>query len=213
MDSKFIKKLKIKEGDKICLINSPAGFKNKLPSGITTSAKLQGKFDAVFLFITKKTELEKMLPAAKKSLNEKAMLWVSYPKQTSKIKADINRDTGWKVLQKINLRPVAFISIDETWTSFGLRNEPIPGEKVKEINPELDKHVNKDKRIVTAPKDLEAEFKKNILAKKYFESLAFSHKKEYAEWIIGAKKPETRQARVIKTIEKLNAGKKNPSEK
>jgi len=213
MDSQLVNKLKIKEGDKLCLINAPGDFKKKLLPGTSTSNKLQGKFDAVFLFITKKAELEKMLATAAKSLNGKAMLWVSYPKQTAKVKADINRDTGWKILQKTNLRPVAFISIDNTWTAFGLRNESIPGKKIKEANPELEKHINREKKIVTAPKDLETEFKKSKAAKKYFESLAFSHKREYVEWILSAKRQETRQARVKGTLEKLNKGKKNPSEK
>ena len=56
-------------------------------------------------------------------------------------------------------------------------------------------------------------FTKNRNAKEVFDELAFSHKKEYVEWITGAKKEETRTARLEKTIEKLTSGKRNPSEK
>jgi uncharacterized protein YdeI (YjbR/CyaY-like superfamily) len=68
-------------------------------------------------------------------------------------------------------------------------------------------------REVATPSDLEHLFTKHRGAKEVFDQLAFSHKKEYVEWITGAKKEETRLARLEKTIEKLTSGKKNPSEK
>ncbi len=59
----------------------------------------------------------------------------------------------------------------------------------------------KDKSIVT-PSDVEKAFKKTkVLA--YFDSLAFSHRKEYIQWIESAKKEETRTKRIEQAIEKL----------
>ena len=59
----------------------------------------------------------------------------------------------------------------------------------------------KDKTIVT-PIDVEKAFKKaKVLA--YFDSLAFSHRKEYVQWIESAKKEETRTKRILQAIEKL----------
>lgn len=59
----------------------------------------------------------------------------------------------------------------------------------------------KDKTIVT-PDDVEKAFKKaKVLA--YFDSLAFSHRKEYVQWIESAKKEETRTKRIEQAIEKL----------
>jgi uncharacterized protein YdeI (YjbR/CyaY-like superfamily) len=37
----------------------------------------------------------------------------------------------------------------------------------------------------------------------FFESLAFTHKKEYIRWITSAKRPETKQARMAKMLEML----------
>jgi Bacteriocin-protection, YdeI or OmpD-Associated len=213
MDNQLIKKLKLKDVKNLCLLNAPAGFKEKLSGTLKISTKMNIQFDVIISFIKSKSELEKLLPTAKKSLQEKAMLWVCYPKQTSKIKSDINRDSGWRILEQSKLRPVAFISIDETWTAFGLRNEKILEKKIKAVNPELEKLVNKENKIVMAPADLEFALKKNRNAKVYFELLSYSHKKEYVEWIVGAKKSETRIARIKGTIQKLNSGKKNPSDK
>ena len=59
----------------------------------------------------------------------------------------------------------------------------------------------KDKTIIV-PEDVEKQFKKaKVLA--YFDSIAFSHRKEYIQWIESAKKVETRTKRIEQAIEKL----------
>ena len=42
-----------------------------------------------------------------------------------------------------------------------------------------------------------------------FDGLAPSHRKEWVRWVEEAKKPETRAARITKTVESLRAGKKS----
>ena len=37
-----------------------------------------------------------------------------------------------------------------------------------------------------------------------FNKLSYSHKREYVNWIEAAKKPETRQRRILETIRKLS---------
>lgn len=60
---------------------------------------------------------------------------------------------------------------------------------------------SKDKTVVI-PDDVKATFKSaKILT--YFESLAYSHRKEYIMWITDAKKEETRMNRINQAIEKL----------
>jgi bifunctional DNA-binding transcriptional regulator/antitoxin component of YhaV-PrlF toxin-antitoxin module len=44
----------------------------------------------------------------------------------------------------------------------------------------------------------------------FFESLSYTHRKEYCRWIIEAKKEETRARRLEKAIEMLRAGVKTP---
>jgi uncharacterized protein YdeI (YjbR/CyaY-like superfamily) len=56
-------------------------------------------------------------------------------------------------------------------------------------------------------------FNKNKQAAVFFEGLAFTHKREYVEWIISAKKDDTKQLRLKTVIEKLCLGKKNINEK
>jgi hypothetical protein len=66
-------------------------------------------------------------------------------------------------------------------------------------------------RVVEAPKDLAAALKKNAAAKAAWEALSFTHKKEHADALLDAKKPETRERRLDKTIEMLLAAPKKKS--
>ena len=63
-------------------------------------------------------------------------------------------------------------------------------------------------RQIEIPKDLAKELKKDKQAKAFFDKLSYTHRKEYVNWINEAKREETRQNRIAKTIEMLKEGKK-----
>ena len=63
-------------------------------------------------------------------------------------------------------------------------------------------------RVIEIPKDLMKELKKDKDAKTFFDKLSYTHQKEYVRWVEEAKKEETRQNRIIKTIEMLKKGKR-----
>ena len=68
--------------------------------------------------------------------------------------------------------------------------------------------VDVEERIITVPEELKRLFKSEKAAKVYFEKLSYTHQREYVTWINEAKKDETRQNRIAKTIELLKQGKK-----
>jgi hypothetical protein len=77
------------------------------------------------------------------------------------------------------------------------------GDQVKvTVEPDI------EPRVVEIPKDLLKEFKKDKEIKAFFEKLAYSHQREYVAWIEAAKREETRQSRVLKTIEMLKKNRK-----
>lgn len=77
------------------------------------------------------------------------------------------------------------------------------GDTIK-VTVELDT----EPRILELPKELIKELKKDKIAKTFFDTLSYSHQREYVLWINEAKKEETRLKRVTKTIEMLQKGKK-----
>jgi uncharacterized protein YdeI (YjbR/CyaY-like superfamily) len=63
-------------------------------------------------------------------------------------------------------------------------------------------------RVIEIPKDLLKELKKDKEARTFFDKLSYTHRKEYVRWVEEAKREETRQNRIVKTIEMLKKGKK-----
>jgi len=64
---------------------------------------------------------------------------------------------------------------------------------------------------VKLPDDLAAALKKNKKQADFFNTFSFTNKKEYIEWIVTAKREETRTERINGTIERLGKGWKNPA--
>ena len=63
-------------------------------------------------------------------------------------------------------------------------------------------------RMIEIPKDLMKELKKDKEAKAFFDKLSYTHQKEYVRWVEEARKEETRQNRIVKTMEMLKQGKR-----
>jgi hypothetical protein len=63
-------------------------------------------------------------------------------------------------------------------------------------------------RQIAAPADLEKALRKNNKAASVFAALSYSCRKEYIDWITGAKQEATRANRIGKAVEMLAAGQK-----
>lgn len=67
---------------------------------------------------------------------------------------------------------------------------------------------DEEKRTVNAPPLLQKELAKNKAARANWEKLSFTHKKEMAQAILGAKLEETRTRRLAKVMDVLKTGTK-----
>ena len=143
--------------------------------------------------------MNKSIPFCIKTLKDGGIFWISYPKKSSNIKTDLTRDIGRDILQELNWRPVSQISIDDTWSSLRLK----PVEKVKLKKDDSNEYIDNEKRIVRLPDDFKKILNQNKKAAETFDSLSFTHKKEYVKWIIESKKKETRIKRIKSAVEKL----------
>lgn len=74
------------------------------------------------------------------------------------------------------------------------------GERV-----EVTMEVDTAPRTVAIPADLTAALSKSTAAKVRFDKLSYTHRKEYAQWLESAKRPETRTRRLKQIIDKLTA--------
>ena len=119
--SDLARKLKLKSGSKAALIHAPQNYLQALQHDVEISSSLRGKFDWVQIFVKNKAELEALAPRAASALKPESILWITFPKGSSKIQSDLTRDKGWEEVQKLDLKWINLVSIDETWSAFSMR--------------------------------------------------------------------------------------------
>ena len=120
-ESPLAKKMKLKSGLKASVINAPENYMDELRHDAAISPTLNGKFDWIQIFVRNKAELEALAPKVVKALKPESMLWISFPKGTSKIQSDLTRDQGWEVLRDLDLKWINLVSVNGTWSAFSLR--------------------------------------------------------------------------------------------
>jgi len=220
--SALAKKLQVKPGSRWLLYNAPANYPEQLeplPDGARTSLNINGSFDGVQLFVKNSDELIRDLKiiAPILKLKTETILWVIYPKKTSKIPTDLEMMSSWDELDKYDLNGVAAVAVDETWTA--LRFRPTQFVKFSDtFNNEIPKNeyaqfINIANKQVTLPPEIAEILKDNTTAMNNYQSLSYSNRKEYVLWILTAKQEKTKAERLVKMVEKLEAGKKNPGDK
>jgi hypothetical protein len=117
-------KLFIKENYTVLLVNEPEGYKvklGKLPKNVSLVTKSSDQVDLIQVFVSSKSELESQLRELKPLLRPQGLLWVTYPKGTSMVKVDINRDVIRECVEAIGFRAVAQVAIDEKWSALRLK--------------------------------------------------------------------------------------------
>ena len=125
MTSPLAKKLLIKPGQRMRLINAPAGYAERLaplPEG-SVLVEEGRDLDFVQFFVTDRAELKATLPAVIESLKYDGLCWVTYPKRASKVPTDLTRDVIWAMLREDGLATISNISIDDIWSALRIRPE------------------------------------------------------------------------------------------
>lgn len=129
-ESALAKKMKLKPDSRAVIIHAPEHYADELeplPEGVTLAEKLQGKFDWLQLFVKNQAGLEKQLPQVLRAMKPESILWLTFPKGTSKIQTDLTRDKGWDALRAAHLKWLTLISVNDTWSAFAVRPYK-PGE-------------------------------------------------------------------------------------
>lgn len=214
------KKLQFKPGKHWLLFNAPANYLTllePLPDDSSVSYEAKGDFDGVQLFVKNSQELIENLRIVVPVMRPDTIFWVIYPKKSSGIVSDLEMMSSWDELGKYGYGGVAAAAIDITWTALRFR----PKEQTKtsdtcneEIRQnEYSQWIDVDNRIVRLPDEIKTVLEKNQSALANYEKLSYSNRKEYVLWVLTAKQEKTKSERLVKLVEKLETGKKNPSEK
>lgn len=117
------KKLGIKEGFTVKLINQPENYFNlfvDVPENVKVTTKAKSNIDFIHYFTTSKLNLSKDMPALKIQLSQDGMIWVSWYKKSAKIPTDVTEDVVRAVALKNGLVDIKVCAIDEVWSGLKL---------------------------------------------------------------------------------------------
>lgn len=117
------RKLGIKPGHRVSLVNPPPAFEKTLgdlpDDVIVSTSPADGEADVVLLFTDRRADLERGVPEQARRIYPSGALWVGWPKRASKVPTDVTGDVVREVALAAGLVDVKVCAIDETWS--GLR--------------------------------------------------------------------------------------------
>lgn len=111
-DAALLKKLQVKGARRLCVAHAPAGFDG-------TGGVPAGEADVLLMFTPTRADLTACLDGLR--AREDAVLWVAYPKLSSRLAGDMHRDIIRDLVLRWGLEVVGAIAIDADWSALRLK--------------------------------------------------------------------------------------------
>jgi hypothetical protein len=111
-DKPIAERLQVKNGRKLAIVGAPPAVDRLIGA---PRAK-PGAAEVVLLFVRDRAELDKKLPQLL-AAPATAILWLAYPKLTSKLAGDLSRDVIHDTVPAHGLDTVSQIAIDNDWSA------------------------------------------------------------------------------------------------
>jgi hypothetical protein len=115
------KKLGIKDGFTIALYHLP-DYYFKLFTDFPTVKKVtnNSKVDFIHYFAIKESQLIKDIYKLKNQIEQNGMIWISWPKKSSRVETDVTEDVVRTIALKNGLVDIKVCAVDETWSGLKL---------------------------------------------------------------------------------------------
>ena len=113
------KKLGIKEGSRIGLVNPPENFQSELrelPNNVEFLQRLTNSLDIILFFVRTERELARDFSKLAKKLTTNGMIWIAWPKKSSGLSTDLSFNRVQRIGLDAGLVDVKICAIDETWS-------------------------------------------------------------------------------------------------
>jgi len=175
------------------------------------------KIDFVLVFAINQSQLLNIMKEILPAMHTNTKLWVAFPKTTSKIVSNLNREGAWDYFTEQGFDNEESIEVDNMWNASRFKkneNFIVKAENVEAVKERIElKGIEFEKKLVVLPIELERVFVKQKNLKDFFSTLNHIQQREYLSFIDSAKRADTRRRRLDTVIEKLQNGKKTPTEK
>lgn len=116
------KKLGVKPGCTLAVLNEPSGFRDwlaPLPESVRTRKSIGRSPDVVVLFAKRRASLQVRVEDAASAVFPDGSIWVGWPKKSSKMATDISEDVVREIALPLGLVDTKVCAISDVWS--GLR--------------------------------------------------------------------------------------------
>jgi hypothetical protein len=119
MSQTILEKLQLSNEKNVLIQGLPSSIEkqfNKLSFAKNLTPLLRSrKIDFALIFAVSENQLNSILDDIMPALKEDSKLWVAYPKLTSKITTDLNREGSWSKLNDAEYESAEQVSLDHVW--------------------------------------------------------------------------------------------------
>ena len=129
----LVRKLGIKPGARLGLIGAPDGFDatlGELPQQVSVRRRVRGPLEVIVAFCSRRSELERRLPALRTALDSSGGLWIAWPKRASGVTTDLDENVVRELGLAAGLVDNKVCAVDEVWSGLRfvnrLRDRPRP---------------------------------------------------------------------------------------
>lgn len=117
------KKLGIKAAYRVLLVDAPDDYQSlvaPLPPGVEFVGQADATVALAHIFVSQRVALAKLLGELRRQLNAEAALWVSWPKQASKVPTTITEDTIRELALPLGFVDIKVCAVTEVWSGLKL---------------------------------------------------------------------------------------------
>lgn len=117
--TRLAKKLGIRDGHCIVVLNEPEGFRallDPMPGDTSMSTELKPKRDIVIGFFTALSALDEQFDDMADAIHPNNMMWICWPKKEAKVETDLTREVVRDRVLQTKLVDVKICAIDATWS-------------------------------------------------------------------------------------------------
>jgi len=112
-DKPVAERLQVKKDRRLALADAPIAV--EAPSAPLSEAEV------VVQFVRNRADYDSKVPAVLKAIRADAILWIAYPKLTSKLAGDLNRDVIHRESPALGIDCVSQIAIDDDWSAMRMK--------------------------------------------------------------------------------------------
>jgi hypothetical protein len=116
-DKPVLERLQVKGGRTLAVVDAPDGI-DRLGGAVASPLR---DADVVLVFCPDRARLEASVPEVASRMKPGAVLWVAYPKLTSSLAGDLNRNLIHDRVRDWGLETVSQIAVDADWSGMRMK--------------------------------------------------------------------------------------------